>query len=233
MAAAVSGLSPVIITVLMPIRRSSAKRSLMPPLTMSLSWITPRPARRRGHHQRRAALPGDPLAPSPLTLVRNARRPAPGRRPRWRRRRPCGSAAAVQVHAAHARLGGEGDERAPCGFVRCPRRRAGRTSPWPARRCCGPRASRRPARRAGRRRPVPRRVTPSAGMNAAAWRLPSVIVPVLSSSSTSTSPAASTARPDMAITLAGSGGPCRRCRWPTAARRWSWGSGRPAGPPAR
>ena len=31
---------------------------------------------------------------------------------------------------------------------------------------------------------------------------PSVIVPVLSSSSTSTSPAASTARPDMAITLA-------------------------------
>ncbi len=47
-----------------------------------------------------------------------------------------------------------------------------------------------PARR--RRRPAG---TPSA------WRLPSVIVPVLSSSSTSTSPAASTARPDMAITL--------------------------------
>ena len=39
-------------------------------------------------------------------------------------------------------------------------------------------------------------------MNSTAWRLPSVIVPVLSSSSTSTSPAASTARPDMAITLA-------------------------------
>ncbi len=39
-------------------------------------------------------------------------------------------------------------------------------------------------------------------MNAVAWRLPSVIVPVLSSSSTSTSPAASTARPDMAMTLA-------------------------------
>ncbi len=35
MAAAVSGLSPVIITVRMPIRRSSAKRSRMPPLTMS------------------------------------------------------------------------------------------------------------------------------------------------------------------------------------------------------
>ena len=36
-AAAVNGLSPVIMIVLMPMRRNSAKRSLMPPLTMSLS----------------------------------------------------------------------------------------------------------------------------------------------------------------------------------------------------
>ena len=43
--------------------------------------------------------------------------------------------------------------------------------------------------------------TPRTGRNSAAWRLPSVIVPVLSSSSVSTSPAASTARPDMASTL--------------------------------
>ena len=43
--------------------------------------------------------------------------------------------------------------------------------------------------------------TPGIGKNAAAWRLPSVIVPVLSSSSTSTSPDASTARPDSASTL--------------------------------
>ncbi len=42
MAAAVRGLSPVIMTVLMPIWRSSAKRSLIPPLTMSLRWTTPR-----------------------------------------------------------------------------------------------------------------------------------------------------------------------------------------------
>ena len=46
-----------------------------------------------------------------------------------------------------------------------------------------------------------RSVRPSAGWNATAWRLPSVIVPVLSSSSTSTSPAASTARPLIAITF--------------------------------
>ncbi len=39
--AAVSRLSPVIITVRMPIRRSSAKRSLICDLTMSFSSITP------------------------------------------------------------------------------------------------------------------------------------------------------------------------------------------------
>ncbi len=44
-------------------------------------------------------------------------------------------------------------------------------------------------------------VTPGAGMNSVAWRLPNVIVPVLSSSSVSTSPAASTARPDIASTF--------------------------------
>src|SRR3954465_93467 len=43
--------------------------------------------------------------------------------------------------------------------------------------------------------------TPGIGTNSAAWRLPSVIVPVLSSSSTSTSPEASTARPESASTL--------------------------------
>ena len=41
MAFAVSGLSPVIMTVLMPIARSSANRSRMPSLTMSLRWMTP------------------------------------------------------------------------------------------------------------------------------------------------------------------------------------------------
>ena len=46
-----------------------------------------------------------------------------------------------------------------------------------------------------------RSLTPGTGRKRAAWRLPSVIVPVLSSSSTETSPAASTARPDVASTL--------------------------------
>mgnify|MGYP003693606617 CR=1 FL=1 len=38
---AVSGLSPVIITVRMPIERSSAKRSRMPSFTTSFRWTTP------------------------------------------------------------------------------------------------------------------------------------------------------------------------------------------------
>src|SRR5262249_22987429 len=42
---------------------------------------------------------------------------------------------------------------------------------------------------------------PGSVMNSVAWRLPSVIVPVLSRSNVSTSPAASTARPDIASTL--------------------------------
>ena len=44
-------------------------------------------------------------------------------------------------------------------------------------------------------------VTPGAGMTSVAMRLPKVMVPVLSSSSVSTSPAASTARPEVASTL--------------------------------
>ena len=47
-----------------------------------------------------------------------------------------------------------------------------------------------------------RSVTPGSGKNSSAMRLPKVIVPVLSSSSVSTSPEASTARPDFAITFA-------------------------------
>ena len=55
-----------------------------------------------------------------------------------------------------------------------------------------------------------------------AWRLPSVMVPVLSSISTSTSPAASTARPGGgdARSCLQHAAPCRRYRWRRAGRRW-------------
>ncbi len=52
-ARAVMGLSPVIITVRIPIRRSSSKRSLMPDFTTSLRCTTPRTARAVGDDERR------------------------------------------------------------------------------------------------------------------------------------------------------------------------------------
>ena len=93
MAAAVSGLSPVIMTVRMPIRRSSAKRSRMPPLTMSLRWMTP--------SSRPSSATASGVPPDLAMLVGDrarARGAACGRRGLAHRRaphrpRPCGSTA--------------------------------------------------------------------------------------------------------------------------------------------
>ena len=52
-----------------------------------------------------------------------------------------------------------------------------------------------------------------------AWRSPSVMVPVLSSSRVFTSPAASTACRSWPARCAASRGPCPRCRWRRAVRR--------------
>ncbi len=90
-----------------------------------------------------------------------------------------------------------GTSSAPCRS----RSREAVAAPWRARRSSDPRASRRPGSRAARPRPARRSVTPRHGTNSAACRLPRVMVPVLSSSSVEQSPAASTARPDMASTL--------------------------------
>ena len=58
-ARAVRSLSPVIITVRMPMRRSSSNRSRMPCLTTSLRWMTPSTRAElpstRAEHERRAA----------------------------------------------------------------------------------------------------------------------------------------------------------------------------------
>ena len=125
MAAAVSGLSPVIITVRMPMRRSSAKRSRMPPLTMSLRWMTPSslPVRRR----RRAAC---------RRPWRCARRRAPTSRGAVdahvaedrRRPRPCGSTRPSRSMPLMRVCGGERDEvGAP--RLAASRRRHGRICP--------------------------------------------------------------------------------------------------------
>ena len=107
---------------------------------------------------------------------------------------------AVEVDAAHPGLRGERDE---VGGAQLARRAApaGRARSWPGPRSSGPRASRRPGWTAGRRPRARRRRRRAPATNSAACRLPRVMVPVLSSSSVLTSPAASTARPDMASTL--------------------------------
>ncbi len=121
-AAAVIGLSPVIMTVRMPIRRSSAKRSRMPPLTMSLSWTMPsrRPSRATASGVPPALAISSAMACSSRTtsvLLRMATAALPRNR---RQRgadigkhgidRALADRRAFDIHAAHARLGGEGHE---------------------------------------------------------------------------------------------------------------------------
>ena len=104
MAAAVSGLSPVIMMVLMPIARISAKRSLMPLLTMSFSSITP--------SARSPSVTISGVAPrraisSAMRLTDGRQRAAQGERGVFppRRARPCGCA-------------GRPGRRRSCGSVR-------------------------------------------------------------------------------------------------------------------
>ncbi len=88
-------------------------------------------------------------------------------------------------------------------WLRAPRLRVrdSRTFPWRGLRWNGLRGFRRRGSKAGRRRPVRFPWHRLTGMNSTAWRLPRVMVPVLSSSRVLTSPAASTALPLMARTL--------------------------------
>ena len=197
MAAAVSGLSPVIMTVWMPIWRISANRSRMPPFTMSFSSITPRivgpsattsgvrPARRL-------------LDRRSLKSRRAACRPARPTQARDRIGRALADLAAVDVDPDIRVVRREGDELVRSAELALAdvETLLGQHDDGAA---LGGLVGQRgelsgvghllfgvPVRRD--RRPTP-------------CRLPSVIVPVLSSSNVCTSPAASTARPLMASTL--------------------------------
>src|SRR5262245_46058148 len=110
-AAAVRRLSPVIMMVLMPMRRSSEKRSLSPPLTMSFSSTTPR-----------TRVPSDttsgvaPRRPTASTFVRPpAGNPAAERLDVLPHRvgRALAQRATFEVHATHAGLRRERHEGAP------------------------------------------------------------------------------------------------------------------------
>ena len=201
-ARAVSGLSPVIITVRMPIRRISSNRSRMPSLTTSLRWMTPSArACRRASSATTSGVPPEvemestrspTAATSPPPHSRTQARTAAAAP--LRISRPGRSTPDIRVCAVNA------DERAPRA-ARPGCAPAGRRRSWRVRRSSDPPASRPRGWRAGPRRRARPRSTPSTGRNSLACRLPSVMVPVLSSSSVFTSPAASTARPDMASTL--------------------------------
>ena len=135
---------------------------------------------------------------SPSSLGRDSPACAATTTPRWRRRpladgcalrgpRPTSGSTRRRARSVH-----------PLESSR-PRRP---NSPSPVRRSSAPPGSRRRATRAGPPRPAARSVDPrQPGGTPLACRFPRVIVPVLSSSSTLTSPAASTARPDIARTL--------------------------------
>ena len=159
-----------------PHRRISSKRSRMPSLTTSLRWTTPSA---RPFSATTSGVPAD----VPIASTRRGARSGPSRRSRRstrrsRRRRPC----APSGRRGRRRSSASGP-RTGRARRRRDRARGGRTAPSRARRSSGPRASRRRGSRAARRPPAPRSSTPGAGMNSVAWRLPSVIVPVLSSSS--------------------------------------------------
>ena len=180
-AAAVSGLSPVIITVRMPMSRSSSKRSRMPLLHDVLELDHAEHAgdavRRLGDGERRAAFGRDAVGDRLHRLGHGAAElldPAAhgvGRALAHHR--------AVDVDAAHAGLRGERHEHGVRQLVALERRTASRRAP----RSSDPRASRRRGSRPARPSASSGSVTPGTGMNAVACRLPSVIVPVLSSSS--------------------------------------------------
>ncbi len=177
--------------------RSAAKRSLMPGLTTSLRWMTPSSARAVGHRERRAAGAGDAVdrrrgirrAPGPASRPANfstaSTAPLRSRRPPRSTpdRRVCGGEG---NDMQSVRRQGSGSLEAELGFGQ-------RDDGAAFRRLVGEAGEQRRFRQLGADR---RRGT---GRNSVAMRLPKVMVPVLSSSSVSTSPAASTARPEVAM----------------------------------
>jgi len=228
--AAVSLLSPVIMIVLMPMRASSAKRSLMPPLTMSLSSITPSAfdpsdttsgvLPRRATSSAARCTSGGQVAPSASTCLRIAS-PAPFAD-------LAHLAVDREVDTAHAGLCGERHEVR----AQAPPFRASRRLNF----CFASTAMLRPSgvssasEASWAASASACSLMPMAGMNAEAWRLPSVMVPGLVH--------------QQHVDVAGGfdrAGPRSRSRWtcihpahapprrsPTAARRsWS-GSGRRA-----
>ena len=214
MAAAVSGLSPVIITVRMPILRRLAKRSRMPPFTMSFRCMTPSSfpsfatasgvppdLAMRSTMLRKsravsapsastaAAAASPPAAENPLA-ARTC--PITASTAPLRMEEPSMSTPLMRVCAV------KGTKVACVALISRPRNPYFSFASTTMERPSGVSSESEDSCAASARSCS---LTPGRARNSDAWRLPSVIVPVLSSNNVSTSPAASTARPDMASTL--------------------------------
>ncbi len=197
MALAVSSLSPVTITVRMPIARSSANRSFIPGLTTSDSRITP--TTRVIPPLRAATTSGVPPCEAMLSVAASTSDEMPPAQAHTalvaplRISRPSMLMPLIRVWAVKATSSVSGSE--PCGRAGSPNRSAQyATMLVPS----GVWSARLDSRATSASSPS---VAPPTGISSVHRRLPKVIVPVLSSSSVSTSPAASTARPDLASTL--------------------------------
>ena len=116
MAAAVTGLSPVTITVRMPMRRSSAKRSLMSGLTTSFRWMTPSRRPPSVEAERRAARAGDAVdGGAECRRLGDAAAPRRAGELQHGVDRALAQLRAAEVDAGQARRRREGDEAAPAG----------------------------------------------------------------------------------------------------------------------
>src|SRR3954470_23543472 len=195
MAAAVRALSPVIITVRMPIARNRANRSAMPPFTTSLRWMIP--SMRAPSDTASGVPPESPMRHAACTTSGGTVPPSfktcsetASTAPFLTLRLPT-SAPLIRVCA----LKGMNCATPLVSRPRIPYRSLSSTT---IERPSGVSSARVASWVASARSDA---LTPGAGMRSVARRLPSVIVPVLSSSRVSTSPAASTALPLIASTF--------------------------------
>ena len=177
--------------------RKRANRSAMPPLTTSFRCTRPstrapsETASGRAARRRRCGRP--PRPPRPAWP-----RPAPPRGRATASTAPLRMIRPARFEAAHAGLGAEGDEGVlgrQLAAAQAVALLGQHHDGAPLRRLVGQAGELGGVGQGRRLR------TPGAGRSSVAMRLPRVMVPVLSSSSTSTSPAASTARPLMASTF--------------------------------
>jgi hypothetical protein len=174
----------------------------MPPLTMSLRWMTPS-STPVGHDQRGPPPRGDALDPVELGGTS-----PPSARPSLHDSAAPLRTRARRVEARHAGLGGERHQGRPWPT----RARAGRSAPWPARRSSALGRLVGQARRWAAASPAAS--DPGSGRSSAPGGCRALMVPVLSSRQrVAVSRRLRPPPPTCATRLRSNQPSCRRCRW--------------------